>query len=91
VCARCGKLGDDCYRLGDVDNDDVIDIADALQILRHVVGLSNEIAGNPRAWCASLVTAPLPLTGDETPQIADALQILRFVVGLSSEFDKSEE
>jgi len=80
---RCNEQGE-CYLLGDVDNNGIVDVADALQILRAVIGLPNEITGNPQALCASLISANVPLTGNETPQIEDALLILRYAIGLQS-------
>jgi hypothetical protein len=67
------------------------DIADALQILRLVIELSNIIDGNtsefcPAIWRAALIDTStcLHIDCDCTPDIADALQILRFVISLSS-------
>ncbi|MCL1831742.1 MAG: hypothetical protein FWG45_02375 [Oscillospiraceae bacterium] len=55
-------------------------IADALAILRYLVGLSNPITQCEDARAAALITN----TNSPNPTIQDALAILRFVVGLSS-------
>ncbi|MCL2755405.1 MAG: hypothetical protein FWD35_06800 [Oscillospiraceae bacterium] len=71
-------------RPGAVIDGNTVTVADALEILRFVVGLTNAISDNgseSRQWKAALVT------GGEEPQIDDALQILRYVVKLSSVFD----
>jgi endoglucanase len=59
-------------------------VDDALQILRFLVGLSNEIAGQPNseAWYASLIT--VQAAPGATPSVNCALQILRRLVGLSA-------
>ncbi|MCL1832069.1 MAG: glycoside hydrolase family 5 protein [Oscillospiraceae bacterium] len=61
-------------------------MADALQILRCLVKLTNDVtAGGPKsaAWYASLITHET-ITDTSMPGMADALQVLRYVVKLST-------
>jgi hypothetical protein len=61
---------------GDVNGDGVINVADALQILRHIVGLSSNINDCEDAFNAARIT------GEPRPVVVDALQVLRKVVNL---------
>jgi len=70
-------------RIGDVTDTGEIIIADALAILRYLVGLPSPIADCNNARIASLITDPTA----NSPTIADALAILRHLVGLPSELD----
>jgi hypothetical protein len=56
-------------------------IADALEILRFVVGLSSVVGECDDALAAALIIS------EDTPGVADALQILRHLVGLESVLD----
>ncbi|MCL1831845.1 MAG: CAP domain-containing protein [Oscillospiraceae bacterium] len=56
----------------------------ALAILRLLVGLKNEITGDPDALAAACITNP----GADRPVMADALAILRYLVKLPSALDK---
>jgi hypothetical protein len=76
------------YTPGDVNDDGVITVGDALQILRFLVGLSNVINENGEGsneWNAALIVS------EDRPQIGDALQILRYLVGLSSALDDLDQ
>jgi hypothetical protein len=67
---------------GDVNGDGNIDVSDALQILRFLVGLPNIIAAEgegSNAWNAALIVS------ETQPQVNDALQILRKLVGLPNQ------
>ncbi|MCL1881541.1 MAG: hypothetical protein FWF76_05125 [Oscillospiraceae bacterium] len=67
---------------GHVTGGESISIADALAILRYIVGLDSVLDNNAIAYAAATVVDP---TGKVS--IADALAILRFIVGLPSELD----
>ena len=81
-CISCFLVECECNKffLGDVTGTGTVGIADALQILRYTIGLSNTLDGCEKAFGAALIIS------DETPCIADALQILRHSVGLPSVF-----
>ncbi len=59
--------------IGDVNGDGHIDVADAILILRHIVGLST-LTG------IGLVAADVNIDGQV--DVADAILILRYIVGL---------
>jgi hypothetical protein len=61
------------------------DVADALQILRSLVGLSSEIttAADCPARRAAMITATTRAR-NTAPEVGDALQVLRSLVGLST-------
>jgi hypothetical protein len=65
--------------LGDVDGDGEITIADALEILKFLAGIST-LSGD------SLAAARI--TGGDEPTIADALEILKYLAGISNAIDK---
>ena len=77
-CEDCGFLGGQ-YGFGRVTGGEEISIADALAVLRHLVGLPNPIDDNENSRAAAAITSP----GGEIT-IADALAILRYLVGLPS-------
>jgi predicted component of type VI protein secretion system len=81
VCS-CGLCADckPAFKLGDVDMDGDITIADALEILKHLAGIST-LTGTPLA--AALIIDP---TAAE-PSIADALEILKHLAGITSKLD----
>jgi len=64
------------FMVGDVNQNGVIDIGDALAILRYLVGLSSEIDNCDISFNAALIESC------RRPQIGDALAILRELVGL---------
>jgi hypothetical protein len=66
------------YVSGDIYGEGFVTTANALEILRFVVGLENDIWGRTSAMAAADVN------GDGVIDAADALEILRIVVGLSS-------
>jgi|GEM_PF-3589623 len=75
------KVGNDDYKKGDINCDELITAADAQQILRSTVGLSSLIDdGDLPMWV-------IDINGDELITAADAQQILRHTVGLSSLLD----
>ena len=84
--------------LGDVNCNGVIEVLDALQILRSLVGLSNVIHGNqnfPEGVEATPEDARVAgnivnLSSEGMPVVADALQILRYLVGLSNLIDGTQ-
>jgi hypothetical protein len=61
---------------GDIYEEGFVTTANALEILRFVVGLENDIWGRTNAMAAADVN------GDGVIDAADALEILRYVVGL---------
>jgi hypothetical protein len=61
---------------GDIFDEGFVTTANALEILRFVVGLENDIWGRTSAMAAADVN------GDGVIDAADALEILRYVVGL---------
>ncbi len=69
----------DAHLAGDVDGNNVVNVADAILILRHIVGLIDiESLYGPSALSRARVsgaTGPL--------NIADAILILRYIVGLT--------
>jgi len=67
------------YRIGDVDGNGLVEIADALAILRYCVGMSSPIDNNPDAKRAASI-----IKRNGEPEVADALQILRYAVDLSN-------
>jgi hypothetical protein len=69
--------------MGDVNGDGEIDIADALEILKHLAGIST-LTGD--ALAAALITDP---TATE-PTIADALEILKYLAGIPGKLNLSE-
>jgi hypothetical protein len=69
-------------QLGDVNGNGNIDVGDALQILRTLVGLSSDIQEGNCAWHSALITP-----NAQRPTVSDALAILRRLVGLSSALD----
>ncbi|MCL1832740.1 MAG: dockerin type I domain-containing protein, partial [Oscillospiraceae bacterium] len=83
--------------LGDVNQDGFVNISDALQILRHLVKLSNVI-DETQPFGEGISAAPIDalMAGNITRQgqdiggrlvMADALQVLRKVVKLSNMID----
>jgi len=78
-CVICGQRGG-AFGLGRVTNTGKTpEVADALAILRYVVGLSSPLSDSPSARSAARIVST-----SGNPEVADALAILRFVVGLSS-------
>jgi hypothetical protein len=69
--------------IGDVNGDCKLDVADALAILRFIVGLSSVLDNCNAALRAAIIANP----GASAPDVNDVLQILRFIVRLSSELD----
>jgi hypothetical protein len=65
------------YSKGDVNNDGVVDTADAIEILRFLAGLENGITDNARAFNAGSITADEPTT-------ACVIEILKFIAGMES-------
>ncbi|MCL1882017.1 MAG: InlB B-repeat-containing protein, partial [Oscillospiraceae bacterium] len=74
------------WQCGDVDGDGRITINDALQVQRHIVGLSSTIDGN-NANGRSALRAALICRETGSPSINDALAIQRRLVGLSTALD----
>jgi len=68
---------------GDVDGNGVVNINDALEILKFLAGISNLVDDDEIARQRSQI---LPASKDaKKPQIGDALEILKFLAGLPSE------
>jgi hypothetical protein len=64
--------------LGDVNGDGTVDINDAVEILKYVVGLDSVIAEGNIAWKNALIVS------ETEPGIEDALEILKYMVGLEN-------
>jgi hypothetical protein len=73
VCADCGVVS---RQRGDVDGFDGVTINDALEILKHLAGISTLTDCN---LAAALIT------GDAQPTINDALEILKYLAGIIDE------
>ncbi|MCL2071304.1 MAG: hypothetical protein FWH07_03610 [Oscillospiraceae bacterium] len=68
-----------------LSNDTEPTIFDALEILKHLVGMDGVIKSggrDSRAWNAALITAESQASG--TPTIFDVLEILKYLVGMES-------
>jgi hypothetical protein len=74
-CRRCVECCDGVH-IGDVNGDGVIDVLDAIEILRFALDLPSVLDDCPIARKAALVVS------DDEPGVADAIAILRHVVGL---------
>jgi hypothetical protein len=68
---------------GDVNGDDQINVADAITLLRHIVGL-NDL--EPDEIGRANVSASYDAAGNPTLDVSDAILVLRQIVGLTSEF-----
>jgi hypothetical protein len=71
--------------MGDIDGDGIIDIMDALEILKFLAGIDNLIArdvGN--ALAASLITDASKARVPQAPDVMDALEILKLLAGIDS-------
>ena len=71
------------YSFGDVNGDDQINVADAIILLRHIVGL-NDL--EPDQIGRANVSASYDAAGNPTLDVSDAILVLRQIVGLTSEF-----
>jgi hypothetical protein len=80
ACAECGTTS---RQVGDINGNGIVDVNDALAILRYLVGLPSRIDTSDCAMKAALIINP---HGDE-PTVQDALAVLRHLVGLSSALD----
>jgi hypothetical protein len=69
-------------QIGDINGDGKVDIMDALEILKYLVGMNGSIDGCAIAKIASLTTEASEETGE--PTIMDALEILKFLVAMDS-------
>ena len=68
---------------GNIRGSDTPTIFDALEILKHIVGMDSEIAKCGNAREAALITEESKATGE--PTIFDVLEILKYLVGMPSE------
>ena len=64
--------------LGDVNGDNIIDVGDAIVLLRYIAGLESEIGAE--------ALAAADVNGDNIIDVGDAMELLRNIAGLS---DKS--
>ena len=64
------------FVLGDVDNDGIVDIADAVCIVNHIVSKPTPV----------FIEAAADVNGDGDVDIADAVQIVNFIVGKINAF-----
>jgi uncharacterized repeat protein (TIGR02543 family) len=65
-------------KLGDVNGDEVINIIDALEILKFLAGLQSVIDTDPQAIIAARITVEYPAN----PTIQCVLEILKYLAGL---------
>jgi hypothetical protein len=72
--------GDDRYRLGDVNGDGRVTIADALEILKFLAKLDSNVTDNSFSLRSSLISEPFR----SSPTITDALEVLRYLAKLNS-------
>jgi uncharacterized repeat protein (TIGR02543 family) len=73
------------FKLGDVDGNGKVQIADALEIFKYLAGMKNKIKEGGRdsnAWRAALITPASQKSGK--PAIGDALEILKNLAGMKS-------
>jgi hypothetical protein len=77
TCKLCEKLPNPGVK-GHVLGGEGIEIFDALEILKHIVGIDNKIDNCDNALQAALIT------DGETPTIFDALEILKHLIGMDS-------
>ena len=64
------------HRLGYVRGNETIEISDALEVLKYIVGLESVIANCENAFNAARIT------GGDMPTIKDVLEILKYIVGI---------
>jgi hypothetical protein len=87
-CGICNE-GGKWFALGDVDGNDAVNIFDALEILKFIIGMNSTIShGNIQdgALRAARIS-PTALTEGGKPNIFCALEILKFIIGMTSEVD----
>lgn len=61
--------------LGDVNGDNIIDVGDAIVLLRYIAGLESEIGAE--------ALAAADVNGDNIIDVGDAMELLRNIAGLS--------
>ncbi|MCL2754462.1 MAG: metallophosphoesterase family protein [Oscillospiraceae bacterium] len=84
-CVDCDFLGGR-YGFGRVTNTAAIPgVADALSIMRFIIGLESGIKTDNDARAAANITSPG--SGSPDPTLNDALAILRYIIGLDSPLD----
>ena len=72
----------DCL-IGDVNNDGIVTVNDALEILKYLAELRNEVDRRPIARVHSTITPESKIAG--VPSMNDALEILKALSGLPSQ------
>jgi Leucine-rich repeat (LRR) protein len=84
------------FSMGDVNGDGKVDVLDAIQILRYLVGLPSVLCGQqpfPQGVTGTtadaLRAAVIVKLGADVPEVGDAIQILRNLVGLPNFLDGS--
>jgi hypothetical protein len=86
-CSECGFRGGR-FGFGRVTNNpDGLTAADAVAILRYVIGLPSVVDDCPDARAAANIIAPT----DDSPTVHDAIAILRRIVELPSVLDDRED
>ena len=83
VCLLC--VSNKPLGKGQIIGSDTPTIFDALEILKHIVGMDSEIAKCGNAREAALITAESKATGE--PTIFDVLEILKCIVGMDNAID----
>jgi hypothetical protein len=101
VIVQAGSNCDTCngvqFSLGDVDGDGKITIADAVQVLRFLAGMTNVIYDGAvinqeyneanikcrRAWNAARISR------EPVPSIDDVLDILKYLAGMENRINNS--
>jgi hypothetical protein len=71
-------------RMGDVNNDGVVDIQDALEILKYIAGIDNVLTSGPNAannYHAARLTPESRVEGSKLG-VTDALEVLKHLAGI---------
>jgi hypothetical protein len=72
---------------GDVTGTGRVSITDAVEILRHLAGMTSILDNDPLAWEAGANNEAFNaarITGGEFPVISDAVEILRYLAGMTT-------
>jgi hypothetical protein len=88
-CDICNEDGT-YFALGDVDGNGLVNIFDALEVLKSIVGMNSTINHGDKqvgARHAALIVPPSGGVPRVNPNIFDALEILKFIVGMNTPVD----
>jgi len=89
MCDACGESPCECdeFKLGDVNGDGVIDIMDALEILKFLAGIENVISKAGNHLKAALIIKNDVRKEPNKSEIGDALEILKKLAGIENLID----